>query len=490
MPKPRSSVLAALLLVVIAVSGTGAATTPLLVHRGGVVLASPQVSAIYVGDYWRTPAGAADALANDAFLQAWVAGPGASRTLAQYGVGAGSFASSEVLGGTPPSPFTDAEAQAIVQQELAAGRVVNGLQTVHVIYLPPGIVLTKGGDSSQAGLGGYHASYLDPGSGRRVYYAVIAYGDSANGVDVTSDGRGNLSVMSSRVLAGAFTNPDVGGVAGWIDDVNGEVGDIAFALSSDALHQDVWTFENSFAVVRLWSNREGDLVGGSNGGRGTGAAATSTGLGTLSVTPATQQAVPGSTVTYTIQNAVTSRDTLTLSLDDPPAGVTAAFGSTVLAPGASTALTVTVASGVTAGTSVSLRISGISPAFAVETVTATLSVVATLTPATPGTTPPAAADFAISVTPATQDMVRGGDLAKFTITTTASGDERPKLKLKTSGLPRGLKAYFSRSQIVAGDTATVVVRAHRDTKLRTYAFAIKVASDRVDQFVPVTIVLK
>ena len=103
MPKPRFSGLAALLLAVIVVSGTVAAATPLLVHRGGVVLSNPQVSAIYVGEYWRTSVGAADALANDAFLQSWAAGPGAARTLAQYGVNAGSFASSEVLGGTPPA---------------------------------------------------------------------------------------------------------------------------------------------------------------------------------------------------------------------------------------------------------------------------------------------------------------------------------------------------------------------------------------------------
>ena len=115
-------------------------------------------------------------------------------------------------------------------------------------------------------------------------------------------------------------------------------------------------------------------------------------------------------------------------------------------------------------------------------------MVATLTPTTPTT--PATPDFSVSVSPATQDMVRGGDLAKFTITTRATGDNPPKLKLKTAGLQRGLKAYFSRSKIVAGETATVVIRAYRDTKLRTYAFSIKAASDRVDQFVPVTIVLK
>ena len=123
-----------------------------------------------------------------------------------------------------------------------------------------------------------------------------------------------------------------------------------------------------------------------------------------------------------------------------------------------------------------------------ETVTATLSVVATLTPTTPAE--PVSADFSMTVSPDTQEMVRGGDLAKFTITTAATSDNPPTLKLKTAGLQRGLKAYFSRTRIAAGETATVVIRAHRNTKLRTYAFSIKAASDRIDQFVPVAIVLK
>ena len=258
---------------------------------------------------------------------------------------------------------------------------------------------------------------------------------------------------------------------------------------TEAAEIQILAHENGFPVVLLWSNRDGRLAGGAAGGRSARIAATSTGQGTLSVTPATQEAVPGSTVTYTVENASTSVDTLTLSLADLPDGVTAAFGGTVLAPGASTTLTVTVAATVATGTSVSLTISGISQTFAVETVTASLAVVTTLSTGD-GPTPTATADFSMTVSPAVQEMVRGGDVVTFTITTTGSGDAAPKLKLKTRGLQRGLKAYFSRTRITAGETATVTIMAHRKTKLRPYAFSIKAASDAVDQFAPVTVILK
>jgi len=46
-----------------------------LVDHGGTVLTNPQVTAIYLGDYWSTRQGNADAFHTDAFLGAWIAGP-------------------------------------------------------------------------------------------------------------------------------------------------------------------------------------------------------------------------------------------------------------------------------------------------------------------------------------------------------------------------------------------------------------------------------
>src|SRR5260370_323683 len=92
----RLFVVAGAVLVVFVAVALGA---PLLVNHGGKVLTTPQVTAIYLGNYWSMPQGASDALHNDAFLQAWLSGPSVTDVLAQYGVVAASFASSEKVAG-------------------------------------------------------------------------------------------------------------------------------------------------------------------------------------------------------------------------------------------------------------------------------------------------------------------------------------------------------------------------------------------------------
>lgn len=494
MPKRRASRFVVLTTAVIAVwVAVAAGAAPLLVDRGGRVLASPRVSAIYFGDHWATREGAGEALHTDAFLQAWIAGPSVTGVLAQYGVGGGSVLGSATVPGGAPAGFTDADAQALVQRELAAGRVAGGDDTVHVLFLPPGTVLTFQGNRAQRTLGGYHSSYRDPVTGAAVVYAVVVYNQGANGLDVSGVPQDNISVMASRVLAGALTNPDVGdvlrgaapdGVVGWRDDVNGEVGDIAFALSRDARLGDVWGLENGFAVVRLWSNAHGALLAG--GAATARIGATATGEPTLSLSPASQEALPGSTVTYTVSNAATSVDTLTISLSTLPDTLTAAFGQTVLAPGASTALTITVAADATAGTTTTLTVTGTGGATA-ETATASVAVVTALTPAP---APVAAPDFTLTVTPTTQEMTRGGDVATFTATTTQVGSGVSKVKLKTLHVRRGLVVDLSRTRIVAGETFTVIVRAHRDVRRKAYELTLKASSDQGDQRVRLTIVVK
>jgi hypothetical protein len=484
MPKERvSGVLLVLVTAVIAAwVAVALAASPLLVDRGGRVLSTPQVSAIYFGDYWSTPQGASDALHLDAFLQAWVAGPSVTGVLAQYRVGSGSFASSDKVGGAAPVAFTDADAQALVQQELAAGRVVSGDQTVHVVYLPPGTILTALGTSSQQKLAGYHGSYLDPGTGAQVLYAVVVYSQGANGLEFGRPAPDNISIISSRVLAGAFTDPDAAqGQTGWLDDVHGEVGDVAFALSSDAALGDVWALQNGFAVVLLWSNKDGKLDAGT---ADVTIGATATGEQTLSITPSAQEALPGTTVTYTVSNAATSVETLTLTVSALPSTLVATPTDTALAPGASTTLTVTVAADAPLGTTASITVTG-AGATSTESATATLAIVLALSPAP---TPPAEPDFSLTVTPTSQEMARGGDVATFTIAT--SGDPNVTIGLRALHFRKGIKGYLSRRRIAAGETATLTIIARRDARRKTYELVLKGSSDRVDQRVTLTLVVR
>src|SRR5690242_7568491 len=60
-----------------------------LTNRGGAVLSKPVINNIYVGDYWNSDQGKADAAHNDAFA-ADVMKSKYMSVLAQYGVGKGS----------------------------------------------------------------------------------------------------------------------------------------------------------------------------------------------------------------------------------------------------------------------------------------------------------------------------------------------------------------------------------------------------------------
>ena len=448
-----------------------------LTDRGGRVLATPQVSAIYLGDYWLTGQGVSDQGRIDSFLQTWLTGPAITGVLAQYRVTSASFATSEILRGTVTSPFSDLDAQAVIQQELAANRIVGGPEAVHVIYLPPGVPLAFAGNSALQN-SGYHSSYVDALTNQRVYYAVVVFSQGSNGLDfATGDPVDNITIVSSRLLAGAFTNPDAGvGIAGWLDDALGEVGDIALTLPGGTL-ADAFARQNGVAVAQLWSNKDDKLDPGT-----APTAATST---VLSVTPASQTAAPGTSVTYSVTNAATSTDTLTLSVGQLPANVTAAFTDTAIAPGASTTLTVTVDAAATAGTS-TFTVDGAGAASTLSD-----SVPVTLTIGTPDQVAAAQADFSMSVTPTSQEMIRRGPAVIYTITTAQLGDAgSTTIKLKALHVRSGLQVRLSKIRIAAGETVTLTIRAHRDARRKTYELELKGSSDRADVRIPLTLVLR
>src|SRR5262249_16921603 len=144
------------------------------------------------------------------------------------------------------------------------------------------------------------------------------------------------------------------GTAGWIDDVNGEVGDIAFSLSTNATLSDTFTFQSGFAVVLLWSNKDQKLEAAHVATvtpTPTPTPPTTSSPGVLAVPPATQPIAPGASATFTVASAAKAIEPLTLATTQLPANVTATFATATLAPGASTTLTLAVASAATNATS-------------------------------------------------------------------------------------------------------------------------------------------
>jgi hypothetical protein len=213
---------------------------PVLTNHGGAVLTSPVLSNIYVGDYWNTTKGQADRTQNDAAAVDF----GQSKLMdvaAQYGAGPTTFDSSTVVSGASPATFTDADAQQAVKDALAQGSINKNAQGIYTIVLPPKTVLDLGGGAdSKNGLGGYHGSF-DDGTGKPVYYSVIAYSDTAgNGINFDGNSQHALNITESHEWMETITDPDNGstipgrGVA-WADDSNGaEIGD---EMMPDQLNQ-------------------------------------------------------------------------------------------------------------------------------------------------------------------------------------------------------------------------------------------------------------
>jgi len=223
--------------------------------HGGKVLKNPVYTPIYYGQYWTTAQGKKDVAHNDAFAKEFGTSEG-NQILHQYGTGDGSFGGSTTVNVTNPKKVTEAQVQKIVKDQLAKGSVKKNDQGIYTVMLPPGTVLDAGGGvTSLNGLGGFHGSYNDA-SGKKVYYAVIAYSKGNNGIDFTGNAQDNISITQSHEWREASTDPDVNnGTLGWYNDKeNGELDDLAMQFLP--LNQ-VWGRDaKGFAVQKEWSNKD------------------------------------------------------------------------------------------------------------------------------------------------------------------------------------------------------------------------------------------
>lgn len=232
-----------------------------LTNHGGKVLSRPEFQPLYVGSYWTRGAGATDRAYNDAFAKDLVKG-NHEALLSQYGVGEGSFAPSTVVSGASPKTFSEADVVALVKKQIASGAVKDGPQTVHMVVLPPGTVLTSGNVDSTQGLGGFHGSYVDA-KGKSVYFGVVCYSQGNNGIDFTGTGRRNVTITESHEFDEAATDPDVmTGKVGWYNAKYGEIGDLAVNSGLVPLDQAYGKDSGGYDVQVEWSNKDGKFLVG------------------------------------------------------------------------------------------------------------------------------------------------------------------------------------------------------------------------------------
>ncbi|MBX7143464.1 MAG: hypothetical protein K1X79_03360 [Oligoflexia bacterium] len=230
--------------------------TPELTYHGGRILSAPVFSNVYIGDYWRTTRGAQDRQYLDKFSKDILGSP-YTRVWKEYGVKRAKVGTSTSLTLSPTKKaFTELDIQRSIFNGLQSGSIKRtSEQDVFTLFLPPGMVLlSPDGYSSREGLGGYHSSFDSKQFGR-IYYAVVVYGSTGNGIPFSANPRDNITVTASHEWTEAATDPDVNnGELGWYDANYGEVSDIIMDMGGPL--SQAYGSVNGYKVQKNWSNRD------------------------------------------------------------------------------------------------------------------------------------------------------------------------------------------------------------------------------------------
>ncbi|HEX6799610.1 MAG TPA: hypothetical protein VF116_18020 [Ktedonobacterales bacterium] len=241
-----------------------------LSYRGGPLIASAKVYALYWGSTWAStlppssgPQGvtraAFDGFLSDVVRSAYMV------LLAEYStenvtIGRGSLLGSNIVGADPASQVSDSDIRAQLTSRMADGTLPPwDVSTLYAVLLPPGTTVTiSGGAASCSDFCGYHDAILDANGNPLAYYAVLPY-PGCQGCMQAQNGTllsdfDALTTVASHEIAEAVTDPIPG--RGWYDDQQGEIGDIC-AWQLAAL--------DGYAVQQLWSNRQQACVGPAGG---------------------------------------------------------------------------------------------------------------------------------------------------------------------------------------------------------------------------------
>ncbi|HLW54658.1 MAG TPA: hypothetical protein VKW06_17610 [Candidatus Angelobacter sp.] len=351
------------------------------------------------------------------------------------------------------STIDDSNIQAELLAQINAGHLpapvldaAGNVNTLYMIYFPPGKTITQGGSSScvAGGFCAYHGTTSSTLNSKNLLYGVLPDMQAGSGCSSgcgTSSVFGNYTSVTSHELTEAITDADVGIATtfapplAWYDMNNGEIGDICNG------QQGSYTANGTTYVIQLeFSNSANNCV--------LPPAQASPNF-SLSASPSsvtvTQGSSASSTVTVTDSGGFTGA--VTLSTSALPSGVTATFGTNPTTSTSSVAFT--ASSTATTGTS-TVTITGVSGSLT-HTTTISLTVNAVATP-----------NFSLSASPSSL-TVKQGTSGSSTVTVTDSGGFTGAVTLSTSALPSGVTASFgtnpttstSSLTFTASSTATV-----------------------------------
>ena len=342
------------------------------------------------------------------------------------------------------STIDDSNIQAELLAQINAGHLpaplldaAGNVNTIYMIYFPPGKTITQGGSSSCVGGGfcAYHGTTSTTFNSSHLLYGVLPDMQAGSGCSSgcgTSSVFGNYTSVTSHELTEAITDADVGIATtfspplAWYDMTNGEIGDICNG------QQGSYTANGTTYTIQLeFSNAANNCV--------LPPAAANPNF-TLSASPSSVSVTQGnsgsSTITVTPSGGFTG--SVTLSASGLPSGVTASFGTN---PTTSTSsVTFTASSTATTGTA-TVTITGTSGSIT-HTTTISLTVNATPTP-----------NFSLSASPSSVSVTQGGS-GSSTVTVTPSGGFTGSVTLSASGLPSGVTASFGTNPTTSTSSVT------------------------------------
>jgi hypothetical protein len=347
--------------------------------------------------------------------------------------------------GNDGSTIDDSNIQAELLAQINAGHLpgpvldaAGNVNTLYMIYFPPGKTITQGGSSSCVGGGfcAYHGTTSNTLNGKNILYGVLPDMQPGSGCAQgcgTSTTFGNYTSVTSHELTEAITDADVGIATtfapplAWYDMTNGEIGDICNGQQGTYVANGT-----SYTIQLEFSNSANNCVL---------PPAAPTPNFTLSASPTSVTVSQGgsgsSTVTVHPSNGFTG--SVTLSASGLPSGVTASFGTN---PTTSTSSVTFTASATAATGTATVTITGTSGSLT-HTTTISLTVNATVNP-----------DFSLSASPSSLTVTQGNS-GNSTITVNAVGGFTGSVTLSASGLPSGVTASFGTNPTTSTSVVTL-----------------------------------
>ena len=207
--------------------------------HGGQLLAHVEAQGVYLGSDWNTNTSLKNQAATlDQFLSYLVQSPYMDMlTNAGYNVGRGTADAGKIdnLTLNKTSGVTDTQIHTELQSLISSSQLKTpDANRLYVVFVESGVVVKNPPDASNTTFLGYHGAFAGKdasGKSADIHYVVIPYPGSPN-FSATSQGFASnldeITSVTSHELAESVTDPNPNYKAlGWYDDqLNGEIGDL------------------------------------------------------------------------------------------------------------------------------------------------------------------------------------------------------------------------------------------------------------------------